>query len=47
VTPQDLVPQFEFAQDGLTRTKMRTISGKSESGNIGSKFLQPVIEATS
>lgn len=40
-TPQSLIPQFEIASDGLTRTKMRTMSGKSESGSIGSNYLQP------
>jgi FtsP/CotA-like multicopper oxidase with cupredoxin domain len=37
----NLVPQFEIAADGLTRTKMRTLSGKSEPGSIGSNYLQP------
>jgi FtsP/CotA-like multicopper oxidase with cupredoxin domain len=40
-TPQTLIPQFEIASDGLTRTKIRTLSGVSESGSIGSNFLQP------
>jgi FtsP/CotA-like multicopper oxidase with cupredoxin domain len=40
-TPQSLVPQFEIAEDGLTRTKMRTLSGKSESGSVGSNYMQP------
>jgi FtsP/CotA-like multicopper oxidase with cupredoxin domain len=40
-TPQSLIPQFEIASDGLTRTKIRTLSGKSESGSIGSNYLQP------
>ena len=40
-TAQSLIPQFEIASDGLTRKKMRTLSGKSESGSIGSNYLQP------
>jgi FtsP/CotA-like multicopper oxidase with cupredoxin domain len=40
-TPQSLIPQFEIASDGLTRIKMRTLGGKSESGSIGSNYLQP------
>ena len=40
-TPESLVPQFEIAADGLTRTKIRTLSGPSGSGAIGSNYLQP------
>ena len=40
-TPQTLIPQFAIASDGLTQTKMRTLSGKSESGSVGSNYLQP------
>ena len=40
-TPQTLIPQFEIAADGLTRTKMRTLSGISGSSAIGSNYLQP------
>jgi FtsP/CotA-like multicopper oxidase with cupredoxin domain len=39
----DLVPQFEIASDGLTRTAIRAIGvdKKSVSGGMGSNFLQP------
>lgn len=40
-TSQTMVPQFEIAADGLTRTTMRTLSGKSELGAMGSNYLQP------
>ncbi len=40
-TPQSLIPQFEIASDGLTRTKMRTLSGIAEPGSVGSNYLQP------
>jgi FtsP/CotA-like multicopper oxidase with cupredoxin domain len=40
-TAQTLIPQFEIASDGLTRVKMRTLSGKAASGSIGSNYLQP------
>jgi FtsP/CotA-like multicopper oxidase with cupredoxin domain len=36
-----LIPQFEIASDGLTRTKIRTLSGKIGPGSIGSNYLQP------
>jgi FtsP/CotA-like multicopper oxidase with cupredoxin domain len=41
--PVDLVPQFEIAADGLTRTQIRAIGVKatSVSGGMGSNFLQP------
>jgi FtsP/CotA-like multicopper oxidase with cupredoxin domain len=39
--PQTLIPQFEIAVDGLTRTKIRTLSGKNEAGSIGSNYMQP------
>lgn len=42
-TSVELVPQFEIAADGLTRTAIRPIglNKKSVSGGIGSNFLQP------
>jgi len=40
-TPETMVPQFEIAADGLTRTKLRTLSGPGGSGAIGSNYLQP------
>lgn len=41
--PVDLVPQFEIAADGLTRSAIRPIgvNKQSVSGGIGSNFLQP------
>ena len=41
--PVDLVPQFEIAADGLTRTAIRPIGVglQSVSGGFGSNFLQP------
>jgi FtsP/CotA-like multicopper oxidase with cupredoxin domain len=41
--PVDLVPQFEIAADGLTRTAITPIgvNQQSVSGGIGSNFLQP------
>ena len=36
-----LIPQFEIAADGLTRTKIRTYSGPAVSGSIGSNYMQP------
>ena len=41
--PVDLVPQFEIATDGLTRSAVRPIGVKQQSvsGGIGSNFLQP------
>jgi FtsP/CotA-like multicopper oxidase with cupredoxin domain len=41
VTPQTLIPQFEIAEDGLTRTKMRMLGGPSGPGAVGSNFMQP------
>jgi FtsP/CotA-like multicopper oxidase with cupredoxin domain len=40
-TPQALLPQFEIASDGLTRTKIRNLSGASVPGSVGSNYLQP------
>ena len=40
-TPQSLIPQFEIAVDGLTRTQMRMLSGPSGPGAIGSNYMQP------
>src|SRR6185437_2979727 len=41
--PVNLVPQFEIAADGLTRTAIRPIGVnlQSVSGGIGTNFLQP------
>lgn len=41
--PVDLVPQFEIASDGLTRSAIRPIGVKQQSvsGGMGSNFLQP------
>jgi FtsP/CotA-like multicopper oxidase with cupredoxin domain len=41
--PVDLVPQFEIAADGLTRSAIVPIGvgQQSESGGIGTNFLQP------
>lgn len=41
--PVDLVPQFEIASDGLTRTAIRPIGVRQQSisGGIGSNYLQP------
>ena len=41
--PIALVPQFEIASDGLTRSKINPIGvgAKSQSGAIGTNFLQP------
>jgi FtsP/CotA-like multicopper oxidase with cupredoxin domain len=39
--PIELVPEFEIAQDGLTRSSIRRIGGRSVSGGIGTNFLQP------
>ena len=41
--PVELVPQFEIASDGITRTAIRQIGvdNRSVSGGIGSNFLQP------
>ena len=41
--PVELVPQFEIASDGLTRTAIAPIGvkQKSSSGGIGTNFLQP------
>lgn len=38
---KDVVPQFEIAADGLTLTKIHTISGPIESSSNGSNYLQP------
>jgi len=40
-TPQTLLPQFEIASDGLTRTRIRMLSGKGGYGSIGSNYMQP------
>lgn len=42
-SPVELVPQFEIASDGLTRTAINPIGvgKKSVSGGMGSNFLQP------
>lgn len=36
-----LVPQFEFATDGLTRTKLHTIQADGAGGVLQSNYLQP------
>lgn len=36
-----MVPQFEIAVDGLTRTHIRELSGPVESSSVGSNYLQP------
>jgi FtsP/CotA-like multicopper oxidase with cupredoxin domain len=38
---KDLLPQFEIAVDGLTRTQMRTLKGPANPGSLGSNYLQP------
>ena len=35
-----VVPQFEIAVDGLTRTSIRRIGGRSESGGMATNYLQ-------
>ncbi|HWA60776.1 MAG TPA: multicopper oxidase domain-containing protein [Caulobacteraceae bacterium] len=40
-TPASLIPQFEIASDGLTRTHVRTVRPKSPGGAMESNFLQP------
>nr|WP_315380813.1 multicopper oxidase domain-containing protein [uncultured Sphingomonas sp.] len=40
-TPATLVPQFEIATDGLTRTHLHTIGTAPSSGALPSNFLQP------
>ncbi|HTZ90035.1 MAG TPA: multicopper oxidase domain-containing protein [Alloacidobacterium sp.] len=39
--PQTLIPQFEIAVDGLTLTKIHTLSGVSVTSSNGSNYLQP------
>lgn len=38
--PEKLIPQFEIANDGITRASIRTIGGMSGSGSSGSNYLQ-------
>ncbi|MCP3417908.1 multicopper oxidase domain-containing protein [Bradyrhizobium brasilense] len=40
-TPDTLIPQFEIASDGLTRTKIRTIHASEVGGVLESNYLQP------
>ena len=41
-TPETLVPQFEIATDGLTRTKLREIQAQPAAGGLlESNYLQP------
>jgi len=40
-TPATLVPQFEIASDGLTRTRMRTVRTSQVGGVLESNYLQP------
>ena len=40
-TPATLVPQFEIASDGLTRTKIHTIHASQVGGVLESNYLQP------
>jgi FtsP/CotA-like multicopper oxidase with cupredoxin domain len=38
---KDLLPQFEIAVDGLTRTHMHALRGTADPGSLGSNYLQP------
>jgi FtsP/CotA-like multicopper oxidase with cupredoxin domain len=40
-TANTLLPQFEIANDGLTRTHLRAIRGDTKAGSTGSNYLQP------
>jgi FtsP/CotA-like multicopper oxidase with cupredoxin domain len=40
-TPATLVPQFEIASDGLTRTKIRTVHASQVASGLESNYLQP------
>lgn len=40
-TESTLIPQFEIATDGLTRTHLHAIRGDAQPGSIGSNYLQP------
>jgi FtsP/CotA-like multicopper oxidase with cupredoxin domain len=40
-SPETLIPQFEIATDGLTRTKLREIQANAVGGLLESNFLQP------
>ncbi len=40
-TDNTLVPQFQFATDGLTLTKIQALKGESAPGVEGSNYLQP------
>jgi len=40
-TPATLIPQFEIALDGLTRTRMNTIHASEVGGVLESNYLQP------
>jgi FtsP/CotA-like multicopper oxidase with cupredoxin domain len=38
---ETMVPQFAFASDGLTMTRIHTLAGKSEAGSDGANYMQP------
>ena len=40
-TPATLVPQFEIASEGLTRTQIHTIHASQVGGALESNYLQP------
>jgi FtsP/CotA-like multicopper oxidase with cupredoxin domain len=40
-TESTLVPQFEIATDGLTRTHIRTLGGPAKVASVGSNYMQP------
>jgi len=40
-TPETLIPQFEIASDGLTRTKLHEVHASSVGGVLESNYLQP------
>ena len=40
-TPDTLVPQFEIASDGLTRTRLRTVHASQVGGVLESNYMQP------
>ncbi|MCP1766112.1 multicopper oxidase family protein [Bradyrhizobium japonicum] len=40
-SPGTLIPQFEIASDGLTRTKLRTVHASQVGGVLESNYMQP------
>lgn len=40
-SPGTLIPQFEIASDGLTRTRLRTVHASQVGGVLESNYLQP------